>query len=138
MVSEDFSGPGRLLILNAPENFADLYKLPAGVVGVLNAEMSFGQAAYLASEPKMSLIAYDNGALCVHSFRPMVSRARVVVRGECAGIRDIESGRVYKEPVRLPGPERRGDAARTRDAEPEYAFDILIGPGRSLYLEIIR
>ena len=138
VLTEDFYGRGRLLILNAPENFADLYKLPAGVVGALNAELSLGQAAYLASEPKMSLIAYDNGALCLHSFRPMGSKARLVVRGACQGIREIETGRVYRESVRLPGPERRGDAARTRDVEPEYAFDIPVGPGRSLYLEILR
>ena len=39
---------------------------------------------------------------------------------------------------RLPGPQRRGDAARTRETEPEFAFDVPVGPGRSAYLEILR
>ena len=138
VLTEDFYGKGRLLILNAPENFADLYKLPAEVIGAINAELSAGLDAYLASEPKLSLIEYDNCALCLHSFKPMAAKARVVVRGACRGLRDLETGAVYDQAVRLPGPQRRGDAARTRETEPEFAFDVPVGPGRSAYLEILR
>ncbi len=138
VLTEDFYGRGRMLILNVPENFADLYRLPAEVIGAIAGELSAGQAAYLASEPKMSLILYGNEALCLHSFRPMISAARLVVRGEAAGVKDLETGRVYRDPVRLPGPSRRGDAALTRPAAPEYAFDIPVMPGRSLYLQVLR
>ena len=138
LLTEDFYGKGRLLILNAPENFAELYKLPGEVVGVINAELSRGEYVYLASEPKLSLIAYDNGVFCVHSFKPMRTRARVVVRGECAGIKNLVNGRVYTDPVRLPAPAKRGDAALARTAEQEYAFDIGIGAGESMYLEVLR
>ena len=138
LLTEDFYGQGRLLILNVPENFADLYRLPAEVVSVLCAELSAGQPAYLATAPKMSLIAYDNETCCVHSFRPMVSRARLVVRGACRGLRDLETGRVWDQAVQLPPPHKRGDAARTREAEPEYAFEVPVAPGQSVYLEILR
>ena len=138
LLTEDFYGQGRLLILNVPENFADLYRLPAEVVSVLCAELSAGQPAYLAAAPKMSLIAYDNETCCVHSFRPMMSRARLVVRGACCGLRDLETGRVWDQAVQLPTPHKRGDAARTREAEPEYAFEVPVAPGQSVYLEILR
>ncbi|MBR3504522.1 MAG: hypothetical protein IKO07_09845 [Clostridia bacterium] len=138
VLTEDFYGRGRLLILNAPENFADLYRLPAEVVAAVNADLSAGLGAYLASEPKMSLLAYDNGVVCVHSFKPMLSRARLVVRGECAGLRDLERGTVYDQSLPLPGPDRRGDAAQTRTTPPERVFEVPVGPGRSAYLEILR
>ncbi len=137
VLTEDFYGKGRLLILNVPDNFADLYRLPAEVTGTVNGLLSSGQRAYLASEAKMSLMLFDGGLCCVHSFRPMLCEARLVVRGECSGVRDLETGRIYDNPVRLPEPCRRGDAARTRAALPEFAFDIPAAPGKSMYLEIL-
>ena len=138
VLTEDFYGKGRLLILNVPENFADLYRLPAEVIGILNGQVNTGRPFYLASEPKFSLIGYDSDAFCLHSFRPMMSSARLVVRGCCRGIQDLETGRVYSDSLPLPGPHHRGDGAMTRAAEPEYAFEIPVGPGRSAYLKILR
>ena len=138
VLTEDFYGRGRLLILNVPENFADLYRLPQEVIGTVCRELSAGQPCYLAAEPKMSLICCDNETCCLHSFRPMLTRAQLVVRGACAGVQDLETGRVYPVTRQLPGPQHRGDAARTRTALPEYAVEILVGPGRSQYLKILR
>ncbi|MBR3642570.1 MAG: hypothetical protein IKN57_03585 [Parasporobacterium sp.] len=138
ILTEDFYGKGRLLILNIPENFADLYKLPADVAGILCGEIASGQPLYMASEPKWSLICSDNEVFCVHSFRPMLSQARVVVRGKCKGLLDLETGTVYQNAILLPAPHHRGDAALTRTALEEYAFDIPVGPGSSMYLKIRR
>ena len=138
VLTEDYYGKGRLFILNVPENFADLYQLPAEVIQTLNAILSLGQDVYLGSAPKASLITYDNETLCLHSFRPMLGTLRVVVRGECKGLKDLETGAEYTRSILLPGPQKRGDAARTRIAPPEYAFDIPVGPGRSVYLKIMR
>lgn len=138
VLTEDFYGRGRLLILNVPENFADLYKLPAAVVGALCKELSSGQPLYLSAEPKWSLITWDNEVCCLYSFRPMLSHARVVVRGACKGIQDLETGTIYDCPVLLPAPGKRQDGARTRIALPEYAFDVMVGPGKSTYLKVLR
>ena len=138
VLTEDYYGKGRLFILNVPENFADLYQLPAEVIQTLNAILSLGQDVYLGSAPKASLITYDNETLCLHSFRPMLVTLRVVVRRECKGLKDLETGAEYTRSILLPGPQKRGDAARTRTAPPEYAFDIPVGPGRSVYLKIMQ
>ena len=61
VLTEDFYGRGRLMILNVPENFADLYHLPAEVIGAINRELTTGQGLYLAAEPKWSLISYFGG-----------------------------------------------------------------------------
>jgi len=138
VLTEDFYGRGRLLILNVPENFADLYKLPGDVIGTLNKEISSGLPFYLSTDPRWSLIAYDNEVFCLHSFRPMQSEAHVVVRGECKGLQDLETGAFYQHAVPLTGPHHRGDGARTRTAPPEYAFGVRVGPGQSKYLKVLR
>ena len=138
VLTEDFYGRGRLLILNVPENFADLYRLPAEVIGAINRELSFGQPFYLISEPKVSLIAYDNETCCLHSFCPMKSTARLVVRGQSRGVLDLESGKTYADSLPLPAPHHRNDGAKTRLCDPEYAYEIPLLPGKSLYLKILR
>lgn len=138
VVTEDLYGKGRLFILNIPENYADLYKLPAKVIGTLCRILSTEMSVYLSADPKWSLICYDNETFCLHSFRPMLSHAQVVVRGECSGIADTETGTIYKNGRLLMGPRRKDDAAGTRTAPPEYAFDIAVEPGRSMYLQVMR
>ena len=138
VMTEDYYGKGKMLILNVPENFADLYRLPAEAIGAIGRELSFGQRCYLASEPKWSLMLYDNETLCLHSFRPMLSRGRVVVRGACRGLEDLETGAVYDAAMPLPGPHKRQDGARTRPAEPEFAFEVPVAAGKSVFLKILR
>ena len=138
VLTEDFYGRGRLMILNVPENFADLYHLPAEVIGAINRELTTGQGLYLAAEPKWSLISYDNEVFCLHSFRPMLSRAKIVIRGECKGLQDLNSGTVYTHSIPLPGPHHRGDGAMTREAAPEYAFEVPVTPGKSVCLQVLR
>ena len=138
VLTEDYYGRGKMLILNVPENFADLYRLPAEVIGAIGREISSGQACYLASEPKWSLILYDNETFCLHSFRPMMSRGKVVVRGECRGLQDLETGAVYDAALPLSGPHKRQDGARTREAVPEFAFEVPVPAGKSTYLRILR
>ncbi len=138
VLTEDFYGKGRLYILNVPENFAGLYRLPEEVISVFCAVLSQGQPFFLSAEPKMSLIAYDNEVCAVHSFRDHLAQAALVVRGDCRGVRDLETGTVYTSSRLLPAPHKRGDSALTRTAPPEYAFDLPIGPGRTVYLEVLR
>ena len=138
ILTEDLYGMGKLMILNIPENFADLYKLPAAVSGILCRELSCGLPCYLSAEPKWSLIAYENDIYCLHSFRPMLSRAQLVIRGECKGLQDLETGRIYSNSAILPAPSKRQDGAFTRTAPPEYAFEIPVTPGKSIHLKILR
>ena len=138
VLTEDFYGRGRFLVLNVPENFADLYRLPAEVVRVLCKELSTALPVYLSAEPKWSLIQYDNEIFCLHSFRPMLSHAQIVVRGKCRGLQDIRTGQVHKDGILLSGPKQRGDAAKTRTAPEEFAFDVAVSPGSSVYMQILR
>ena len=45
---------------------------------------------------------------------------------------------MHENARQLQPPRRRDDAARTRTAPPEFAFNIATAPGQSLYFKIVR
>ena len=138
VMTEDNYGRGRFFLLNVPENFADLYKLPAEVIMSMAKHISMGQEVYLAGEPKYSLYAYDNNIYAAVSYNDTPRDLQIVVRNECKGIRDIESGTVYSEYKKLPEPNRMMDATTNIEEAPEYSYCVKLRPGQTLLFEIIR
>ncbi|MBQ4086579.1 MAG: hypothetical protein IJC54_08455 [Clostridia bacterium] len=137
IMTEDNYGRGRFFILNLPENFADLYKLPLEVIAGINKHLSMGQRVYLGCRPKFNLFAYDNNVYILQSYRPMADKARVIVRGACRGLRDLETGREYTAALPLPRPNCRGDATTVIPEPEEFAFEVPVWPGRSVVFEVI-
>ena len=137
MMTEDNYGKGRLFILNVPENFADLYKLPKSVVRAFNKHLSMGQRVFVAAHPQVNFFAYDNNVYGIQSHRPMPDSIQVIVRGECKGLRDIEIGRVYDEKLTMPKPGKKGDATTVIPEPTEYAFEVQMFPGRMMFFEVI-
>ena len=138
IMTEDNYGKGRFFILNLPENYADLYKLPLEVIRGINKHLSMGQEVYLGCRPKFNLFAYDNNVYGLESYRPMTDTAQVIVRGECKGLRDLESGKVYSAFLPLPLPACRGDATTTIPEQAEFAFEVTLRPGCYMFFEVIR
>ena len=137
IMTEDNYGKGRFFILNLPENFADLYKLPLEVIRGINKHLSMGQRVYLGCEPKFNLFAYDNNVYGIESYRPMAATAQVIVRGACKGLRDLETGKVYTDCLPLATPNCRGDATTVIDEPAEFAFPVKMFPGTYKFFEII-
>jgi len=52
-----------------PDNFADLYQLPAPVLDQIRATISGNFFARLEGPSRIALLAYDNHAVVVESFR---------------------------------------------------------------------
>lgn len=137
VMTEDNYGKGRLFILNVPENFADLYKLPKEVWRAINKHISWGQRVYVAGDVKCSFFAYDNNVYGLQSYSPKMESFQVIVRGECNGLRDLETGRVYSEKLTLAAPSTRQDSATVIDEPIEYAFEVPVFGGQSMFFEII-
>ena len=137
IMTEDNYGRGRFFILNVPENFADLYKLPMEVIRGINKHLSMGQRVYLGAAPKFNLFAYDNNVYGVETYRPMPDTCQIIVRGDCEGIRDIETGRVFRDKIAMPKPGHRGDATTEIDEPLEYAFPVQLYPGQFMFFEVI-
>ena len=138
VMTEDYYGNGRLFILNVPENFADLYKLPKEVWRSINKHISMGQKVYVAGGAKCSFFAYDNNVYGIQSYSPKAETFQVIVRGECKGILDLESGKVYDEKLTLFVPDKRQDAATVIDEPVEYVFEIPVWGGQDVFFEIIK
>ena len=78
-----------------------------------------------------------NNRYAIQSYRPMHESVEVIVRGECTGIRDLETGRVFTEKLKLPEPHMKGDATAVIPEPTEYAFPVVIGAGRLMFFEVI-
>ena len=115
VLTEDFYGRGCLYILNVPENFSDLYKLP-------RRSLADDQQGVCQRHGRLRRRDHP-GATCspttttsMGSIRtaPPAASVNVIVKGDCTGIRDLESGAFY--------PDRRHHAPpspprRQRDAD---------------------
>ncbi len=137
IMTEDNYGKGRFFILNVPENFADLYKLPLEVIRGVNKHLSMGQRVYLGCTPKFGLFAYDNNVYGVHSFRPMADTVQIIVRGECKALRDLETGAIYENRLALATPNMKGDATTIIPEPAEYAFHVKVGAGTFKFFEVV-
>ncbi|MDO4740949.1 MAG: hypothetical protein Q4A66_09805 [Eubacteriales bacterium] len=137
ILTEDNYGRGRFFILNLPENFADLYKLPPEVIRGINKHLSMGQRVYLGCRPKCNLFAYDNNVYGLFSYRPMADKVQVIVRGACRGLRDLQTGRVFEASLPLATPKCRGDATTVIEEPEEHAFEVPMWPGRYMFFEVL-
>ncbi|MBP3541332.1 MAG: hypothetical protein J6K72_05915 [Clostridia bacterium] len=137
LMTEDCYGKGRLFILNVPENFADLYKLPKEVWKCIAKHISMGQRVYIAGDGKHSFIAYDNGRYALQSYNPMGDVVDVIVRGECKGLRNLETGVLYTERLALDLPSHMADATTVIPEPQEYCFPIPVGAGSLTFLEVV-
>jgi hypothetical protein len=83
---------GTLYLLTIPENFADIYNLPAEVLSEIRKTMSTDLYARLEGPAKVSLFLYDNHTLIVESFLDKTTDVSVVADSKFTRLADIVSG----------------------------------------------
>ena len=144
--SEEFNGPvlteedyanGRVFVLNLPQNPADLYRMPEKAWHIIAKYLSIGQRVYVSADEKISFFAYDNGVYGVQNFAPHGSRVSVVVRGECKGIQDIETGEIYDLVSPLPGQSIPHDAAGFIPEPREFCVELPVGAGGYRFFRVL-
>ena len=137
MMTEEDYGNGRLFVLNVPQNHADLYRLPEKVWETMAKHLSMGQKVYVASDEKCSFFAYDNNVYGLMNYAPHGSTIRVIVRGECKGLQDIETGEIMDVVIPMPAPGTQQDSAVTIPEEPEFAVDVNMGAGAYRFFRVL-
>jgi hypothetical protein len=116
-------GKGRLYVLTVPDNFADLYELPAPVLDHIRAAMSKGLPVRLTGPSRVSLFAYDNGTFVVHSFLPHATLVQVEVdAAPGSGLVDLTGGPVF------PGQPRGGTTVYPVFLQPHASRAFAIRP----------
>jgi hypothetical protein len=81
-----------LYVLAVPDNFSDLYTLPAGALAPIRAALSQGLAVWLDGPSKVSLFMYDNRHLIVESFRDEAVEVILVTSSAVLTVEDALSG----------------------------------------------
>ena len=126
ILTDDDYGKGIVNILNIPDNFGDLYRLPKDVQAQIAKDFARNSVVYLAAKPQYNFFTYDNGTFGVYSHAEYKSPAEIIIRGdEYIGFENIETGQRFTEPTFItPAPTRRGDSASTRVEPIEKHFPL--------------
>jgi hypothetical protein len=113
----------RLYVLTIPDNFGDLYNLPAEVLTQIKEVLMRDLYVRVDCPSQVALFVYDNDTFIVESFLPGTVDVRIITDKSISKLRDILSGDELSGKV-LSAPPVRGQpptAERT-------AFDVKIKP----------
>ena len=161
VLTEDQYGKGRVFILNVPENFADLYKLPQEVMETIAKHITTGLPLYVSSRSKVSLMAYDNGLYVLRNWDTGGAAVKVIVRGNVYGndetmwydadqtpadfdpgcpaaIADAETGQKVTHFEELPRPSRHFDCTTIIPEPLEFAATVSVWGGAMKVFRIER
>jgi len=117
-------GKSRLYVLTIPDNFGDLYNLPAEVLTQIREVLSRNIYVRLDGPSQVALFVYDNGSFIVESFLPDSVDVKIVTDKRIGKLRDVLTGDVLSgEELQPPGP-RFGPPA----VADKMAFNMQIKP----------
>ena len=91
---------GHLYILTIPDNFSDLYNLPAAVLNSIRATLTPHLPVQLEAPGKVSLFVYDNGTFVVESFLDEPVKIAVTVGLGHPSIQDVLTGETIQGEAR--------------------------------------
>lgn len=85
-----------LFVLTIPENFSDLYALPADVLNRIRETLTSNLGVVLNGPSEVSLFLYDNNTLILESFRAEPVEVSLVTTGEPKDLCDLMTGEILK------------------------------------------
>jgi len=109
--SADYAN-SRLYVLTIPDNFGDLYNLPAEVLTQIKEVLMQDLYVRVDSPSQVALFTYDNDTFIVESFLPEPVDVGIVVTKKISGLRDILTGEVLSASAAPPGRQMFGRQGR--------------------------
>ena len=103
----DRYGKGILYIWTIPDNFNDLYRLPAPVTAAIKNYVMQGFPMRLDGPSQVALFAYDNHTCIVESYLPVETDATVSVTGEFTQLKNLVTGEMISGQTPVQDQERR-------------------------------
>ncbi len=92
-------GKGVLYVLAIPDNFADLYALPAEALTIIKEVITRDLPLRIEGPSGVSLFVYDNNTFIVESFLPHAVEVKIVVERRITGLNDLLGGRGFGGPA---------------------------------------
>jgi hypothetical protein len=122
-------GRGTFYVVAIPDDFADLYRLPAGVLTQIRSLFNRNMWVSLEAPDHVSLFAYDNRTFIVQNFQGQAIAARVAV-AQASRIRDLLTDQLISGGAGMGGPGVGGMAGRGTGGRGGASFDVTV-PGHS-------
>ena len=94
---------GHLYVLTIPDNFSDLYNLPAEALNKIRQVLCGKLNIQIEGSSKISLYVYDNNTFIVESFLDTETVMKAVTPTSFSTITDINTDEVVKGELRKPG-----------------------------------
>lgn len=114
---------GHLYILTIPDNFSDLYNLPAEVLNKVREVMCKQLNVQMEGPSQISLYVYDNNTCIVESFLDKEVEVKLLTSRQFSHITDLGSGQVYQGELKRPGV-----SYIEKDLREKYIFPVVIKP----------
>ena len=103
----DRYGKGILYIWTIPDNFNDLYRLPASVTAAIKNYVMRGFPLRLDGPSQVALFAYDNHTCIVESYLPVETDVTVSVTGEFTQLKNLVTGEMISGQTPVQDQERQ-------------------------------
>jgi hypothetical protein len=94
LLVESYYSKGRLIVLNVPERFSDIYKFPKEALFAIKQRIMENMSIIVRSEAGVSLFCYDNDHFIIESFLPHNSKISVILKGLQSSLTNVETGQV--------------------------------------------
>ena len=113
---------GSLFVLTIPDNFGDLYNLPAEVLNRVRHVVSQDIKVRIEGPAQVSLFIYDNGTFIVESFLPENVNIKIITDNQIGKITNLLSGE------EITGKAAPANQIWGREKEETRSFDVTIKP----------
>jgi outer membrane lipoprotein-sorting protein len=94
---------GHLYVLTIPDNFSDLYNLPAEALNKIRQILCGKLNVQIEGPSKISLYVYDNNTFIVESFLDKETVVKAVTPSSFTTITDLTNNQVINGELRKPG-----------------------------------
>ena len=126
-------GEGNLYVLTIPDNYRDLYDLPAEVLNLIRQTLTQSMSFQLQGPSQVALLLYDNQTMIVESFNDQPVDVKVITSEKPEQLIDLVTSKVLERTV-IPEVRFWG-----RMLSPEqYAFQIHLPPHSFVALKVKR
>lgn len=123
MLHEADYSKGHLYILTIPDNFSDLYNLPAEVLNKVREVMCKQLNVQMEGPSQISLYVYDNNTCVVESFLDKETEVKLVTSRQFHQITDLGSRETLHGGLRTPGL-----SYIEKNLQEKYIFPLVIKP----------
>lgn len=115
---------GTLYVLTIPENFTDLYLMPAATLDALRSYLMGNFPVRIEAPAKVSLFAYDNGTFIVESFRDEAVEVTVLA-SKADSLTDLVTGDKLSGTVRKPRHPAEQTSTAFKATLPPHSYRVL-------------